>query len=77
MSLYASPHNKPDFGERRSAPKPGRVPGGSAKAGRRGRSGYGTESIRPYLRAQLDEQELLRPSFPPPENENKPKAGGH
>ncbi|MFL6693848.1 MAG: hypothetical protein ACJ8GO_12910 [Ramlibacter sp.] len=32
---------------------------------RRGRSGYGMESIRPHLRAQLEQQKLLRPTFPP------------
>lgn len=34
---------------------------------RRGRSGYGLESIRPHLRAQLEQQKLLRPTFPPEE----------
>lgn len=34
-------------------------------AGRRGRSGYGMESIRPHLRAQLEYQKLMRPTFPP------------
>jgi hypothetical protein len=38
----------------------------SAWAGqRRGRSGYGMESIRPHLRAQIEQQKLLRPTFPP------------
>jgi len=32
---------------------------------RRGRSGYGLESIRPHLRAQLEQQRLLHPTFPP------------
>jgi hypothetical protein len=32
---------------------------------RRGRSGYGMESIRPHLRAQIEQQKLLRPTFPP------------
>jgi hypothetical protein len=32
---------------------------------RRGRSGYGLESIRPHLRAQIEQQKLLRPTFPP------------
>lgn len=32
---------------------------------RRGRSGYGMESIRPHLRAQLEQQKLMRPTFPP------------
>ena len=36
---------------------------------RRGRSGYGLESIRPHLRAQLEQQRLLRPTFPPDDDE--------
>jgi hypothetical protein len=32
---------------------------------RRGRSGYGSESIRPHLRAQLEYQKLWHPTFPP------------
>jgi hypothetical protein len=36
---------------------------------RRGRSGYGLESIRPHLRAQLEQQKLLRPTFPPDDDE--------
>jgi len=36
---------------------------------RRGHSGYGMESIRPHLRAQLEQQKLMRPTFPPdPDN---------
>jgi hypothetical protein len=31
-----------------------------------GRSGRGSESVRPYLRAQLKLKELLVPQFPPP-----------
>ena len=38
-------------------------------APRRGRSGYGVESIRPHLRAQLEQQKLLRPTFPPETDE--------
>ena len=37
---------------------------------RRGRSGYGLESIRPHLRAQLEQQRLLRPTFPPDDDES-------
>lgn len=36
---------------------------------RRGRSGYGMESIRPHLRAQLEQQRLLRPTFPPSDDD--------
>jgi hypothetical protein len=43
---------------------------GRARA-KRGRSGYGMESIRPHLRAQLAQHELLRPTFPPPEDGTK------
>jgi hypothetical protein len=32
---------------------------------KRGKSGYGMESIRPHLRAQLEQQKLMRPTFPP------------
>jgi hypothetical protein len=38
---------------------------------RRGRSGYGMESIRPHLRAQLEQQKLMRPTFPPEADEDK------
>ena len=41
----------------------------TAWAPRRGRSGYGLESIRPHLRAQLEQQKLLRPTFPPDDDE--------
>lgn len=37
---------------------------GASWTARVGRSGYGMESIRPHLRAQLEQQRLLRPSFP-------------
>ena len=38
---------------------------------RRGRSGYGIESIRPLLRAQIAQRDLLRPPFPPPDDDPK------
>lgn len=38
---------------------------------RRGRSGYGIESIRPHLRAQLEQQKLMRPTFPPEVDESE------
>ena len=41
---------------------------------RRGRSGYGTESIRPHLRAQLEQQKLLRPTFPPEAEDDEGRA---
>lgn len=43
---------------------------------RRGRSGYGTESIRPHLRAQLEQQKLMRPTFPPEEPEDTDRSNG-
>lgn len=49
-------------------PSSGKVPHSAAgrdTGGRRGRSGYGSESIRPHLRDQLEQQRLLRPPFPP------------
>lgn len=39
--------------------------GAPGRRERRGRSGYGSESIRPHLRAQLEERSLLHPTFPP------------
>ncbi|WP_298923230.1 hypothetical protein [uncultured Ramlibacter sp.] len=41
-----------------------------ARALKRGHSGQGTESIRPYLRAQLRMLDLLRPTFPPAPEED-------
>jgi len=43
----------------------------SGRGSKRGRSGHGVESIRPHLRAQLKMQDLLRPSFPPPEEQDR------
>lgn len=37
--------------------------------GRRGRSGYGVESIRPLVQAQIAQRDLVRPPFPPPKEE--------
>ena len=37
--------------------------GPDGRGTRRGRSGYGMESIRPHLRAQLELHSLLRPSY--------------
>lgn len=42
---------------------------GAVSSPRRGRSGYGMESIRPHLRAQLDYEKLWRPTFPPEDDE--------
>jgi len=39
---------------------------GRAKASDMGRSGYGSESVRPYLRAQLRVKELLGSVFEAP-----------
>ena len=52
----------PDSGRREARPGSG--------APRRGRSGYGVESIRPHLRAQLEYQKLMRPTFPPQDPED-------
>jgi hypothetical protein len=43
---------------------------------RRGRSGYGMESIRPHLRAQLEQQKLMHPTFPPEVDEDDQFKGG-
>jgi hypothetical protein len=46
---------------RRTAPASRQMggPTGRASASDEGRSGYGSESVRPYLRAQLRQKELL------------------
>lgn len=41
---------------------------GRATANEGGRSGYGLESIRPYLRAQLRLKELMASALQPPVN---------
>ena len=70
---YRDPDRKRNGGSGASArngndmrDKPDRAAG---FAPRRGRSGYGLESIRPHLRAQLEQQRLLRPTFPPDDDE--------
>jgi putative hemolysin len=56
------------LGGKPSADKPDKASNsGDSPAGRatrRGRSGYGIESLRPHLREQLEMKELLRPGFP-------------
>lgn len=60
------PNPTRDPENRRSASGSARAAHSAAWAGqRRGRSGYGMESIRPHLRAQIEQQKLLRPTFPP------------
>ncbi|MBK0392813.1 hypothetical protein [Ramlibacter algicola] len=54
--------------------RPAASPGPSRSSQRggapiRGRSGYGVESIRPHLRAQIEYQKLWRPTFPPEADE--------
>lgn len=67
-SSNRDPENKrPANGAARGAP---RVATGSWGP-RRGRSGYGMESIRPHLRAQLEQQKLMRPTFPPEVDEEE------
>ena len=47
---------------------------GASWVPRRGRSGYGIESIRPHLRAQLEHRKLWRQEFPPQMEEKKRKS---
>jgi hypothetical protein len=53
-----------------AASSPRDVDRAAAWSPRRGRSGYGMESIRPHLRAQLEQQRLLRPTFPPSDDDD-------
>lgn len=47
---------------------------GRATAQDAGHSGYGSESVRPYLRAQLKLKELMGTPFTPPEPEGDKPA---
>jgi hypothetical protein len=58
-----SPSRRPE--DKPSSGSTSHSPSGRDGTSRRGRSGYGSESIRPHLRAQLEQQKLLRPTFPP------------
>ena len=56
--------------KRNGAPGPSRSSQrGAAAIPGRGRSGYGLESIRPHLRAQIEYSKLWRPTFPPERND--------
>jgi hypothetical protein len=65
------PENRRSSGGTRSASR-SKQAGYVGQASASGRSGYGSESVRPYLRAQLKLKELLATPFPPPD-EDKPK----
>jgi hypothetical protein len=62
MARDDSPHRDP---ENKRSPSPTRAARASAWSPRRGKSGYGMDSIRPHLLAQLERQKLLHPTFPP------------
>jgi hypothetical protein len=68
-SYSRSDDRKPSAGrvERRT------VPDNRPQARRIGHSGYGVESIRPILRAQIEERNLLRPPFPPADDPFRPR----
>ena len=63
--------------ERRTPGTAARREGGHGEAWtpRRGRSGYGIESIRPHLRAQLEQRKLWRQEFPPQPPKDEPDDG--
>ena len=68
------PENRRNSGGNRSASR-GKQAGYVGTASASGRSGYGSESVRPFLRAQLKLKELLASPFPPPEPDDKPGKG--
>lgn len=74
-------NHRPDTGpswdgrERRKAPRTG-ARAAAAGPGRRGRSGYGLESIRPHLLAQIEMQKLWHPTFPPEAPDDSKKSRG-
>lgn len=49
---------------------------GRAQASDEGRSGYGSESVRPYLRAQLKFKELMAAPFAASNPQDKPNRRG-
>lgn len=65
---------------RRGAAPPGKgrtkAKGFVERATASGRSGYGSESVRPYLRDQLRLKALLPSPFPAPESESAPRSKG-
>lgn len=65
MSRDDSSSNRDPEDRRNGRSGTARPYGGPGRRELRGRSGYGTESIRPHLRAQIEYQKLLRPTFPP------------
>ena len=58
--------------ERKRDARSGAKARANARAAKRGRSGYGIDSIRPHLLEQIEQRKLLRPTFPPetPEDED-------
>jgi len=68
------PENRRSSGGNREAPR-ARQAGYVSRASASGRSGYGSDSVRPYLRAQLKLKELMATPFPAPE-EDKPSRSG-
>jgi hypothetical protein len=62
MARDDSPQRDP---ESKRSPSATRVARGNAWSPKRGKSGYGIDSIRPHLLAQIERQKLLHPTFPP------------
>jgi hypothetical protein len=68
--MATDPFNaRPPLTERRRAGHESRYSGPERRVNGRGHSGYGMDSIRCYLRVQLELHSLLRPGFPPPDDE--------
>jgi hypothetical protein len=74
MAKDESSNRDPDEPRRPSPGGPARPYGAPGRRERRGRSGYGMESIRPHLRAQLEQRKLLRPTFPPEDPEEDTRS---
>lgn len=66
------PSRSRDPEDKRSSAKPARAESPAGRTPKRGNSGYGIESLRPYLRDQLELDDLLRPGAIP-SGTNKPK----
>lgn len=79
MAKDEASNRDPDDRRKSSSGGGARPYGAPGRRERRGRSGYGSESVRPHLRAQIEYQKLLRPTFPPedPEDIFTNKPDGH
>lgn len=69
-------HRSRDPEDKRSSGRQGRAEGPVSRALKRGKSGYGVESLRPHLHDQLVLKDLLRNPFPSGKDDASNDADG-